>query len=173
MEEAIKILNQLRENSLLKDYAICEGVALVYYIEPLLTYDLDVMFIPSDKDKDRIDVLSNIYKYLTDRGYQESKEHIIIGDMPVQFIPASDKLTKEAVEKAREINYRGQNTKVILAEYLLAIMLNTLRPKDKERIVKFVDEYDFDRELLSKILNKFALNDIFSSLTGAHPDNNG
>jgi len=93
--------------------------------------------------------------------------------MPVQFIPASDKLTKEAVEKAREINYHGQNAKVILAEYLLAIMLKTQRPKDKERIVKFVDEYNFDRELLSKILNGYALNDIFSSLIGAHSDNAG
>jgi hypothetical protein len=167
MEEAIKTLNLLKKDGLLQDYALCGGIALVYYIEPLLTYDLDVLFIPKKEERDRIDFLSGIYKYLRDRGFKESKEHIIIGDMPVQLIPTSNRLTKEAVEKAKEVGYYGCKTRVVEAEYLLAIMLQTFRPKDKERIGRFLEEYKFDWKVLNRIIENHRLNNRFDKIVAA------
>lgn len=51
MVEALKTINTLKEKGLIKDYAIGGGYALNYYIEPILTFDLDI-FILIEKDKD-------------------------------------------------------------------------------------------------------------------------
>ena len=42
MEETIKILNELQEKKLLRKYAIGGGIATIFYVEPVLTYDLDI-----------------------------------------------------------------------------------------------------------------------------------
>jgi hypothetical protein len=39
----------------------------MYYFEPILTYDLDIFFIPS---KEGIDLLSPLHAYLKEKGYQ-------------------------------------------------------------------------------------------------------
>ncbi|MCK4765806.1 MAG: hypothetical protein KAW12_26640 [Candidatus Aminicenantes bacterium] len=43
-------------------------------------------------------------------------------------------------------------------------MLRTFRPKDKERIVKFIEESEIDKKLLDKILLKFRLKEKFEKL---------
>ncbi|MGD2086539.1 MAG: hypothetical protein PVH61_10180 [Candidatus Aminicenantes bacterium] len=54
--------------------------------------------------------------------------------------------------------YKNIETKVMKLEYLIAIMLQTNRPKDRERVVKALNEGKVDNVLLKKILNKFELN---------------
>jgi hypothetical protein len=39
----------------------------------------------------------------------------------------------------------------------MAIMIQTFRPKDKERIIKFLNEGDVDEAHLEKILEKYNL----------------
>ena len=49
------------------------------------------------------------------------------------------------------------------AEYLVAIMLQTYRPKDKDRLLKFLQETSLDFPLLNSILRKHNLVDSFDT----------
>ena len=150
------VINGLEEKGIIGRYAIGGGIAAVYYIEPVLTYDLDIFFIPADKDE-RLAVLSPIYDYLGKKNYRADKEHIIIEGIPVQFIPVYNELIKEAVETAGEYKYQNTYTKIILPEYLMAIMLQTFRAKDRERILRFIEEAEIDKERLADVLQRHGM----------------
>jgi hypothetical protein len=47
-------------------------------------------------------------------------------------------------------------------DYLVAIMLQTNRPKDRERLVKILEEVKVDLRSLKKILKKFILLDEYA-----------
>lgn len=111
--------------------------------------------------EESLDVLNPIYNYLKKRGYKTHKEHVIIEGIPVQFIPVYNELIKEAVENAVEAKYGRIKTKVIGVEYLVAIMLQTFRSKDRERIIKVVKETEIDLRFLEKILKKYNLHGKF------------
>jgi hypothetical protein len=130
--------------------------AALYYIEPLLTYDLDIFFVPIE---DSIDVLAPIYQCLKEKGFKIKGEHILIEGVPVQFIPVYNDLVKEAVLYSDEVKYGRIKTKVLGLEYLIAVMLQTYRPKDRERLVKIFEEAKVDLKLLKKILKKHGLYD--------------
>ena len=83
MEKTLKAVKELKNKKVILDYAIGGGIAVLYYVEPLLTYDLDILFVPIEES---IDVLAPIYKYLKEKGYKTQREHIIIEGIPTQFI---------------------------------------------------------------------------------------
>ena len=156
MEKTLKIIKELKEKKVLKDFSIGGGIAALYYIEPLLTYDLDILFIPIE---DSIDILAPIYQYLREKGFKTKGEHVLIEGVPVQFIPVYNDLLKEAVQCSVEARYGRIKTKVLGLEYLIAVMLQTYRPKDRERLVKVFEEAKIDLKLLKKILKKYGLYD--------------
>jgi DNA-binding MarR family transcriptional regulator len=162
MEKTLKIINELEEKGLIKKYAIGGGIAAIFYIEPILTYDIDIFFVPEGKEDDLL-VRSSLYQYLEKRGYSTEKEHIVVEGIPVQFLPAFNELIEEAVNEAIQINYKNTAIKVMKLEYLIAIMLQTYRQTDRERIIKVLNEAEFDRDLLEKLLNKFDLRGKFET----------
>ena len=95
---------------------------------------------------------------------------MIIEGVPVQFIPAYNDLVKEALNNAVERKYGNTLTRVLGPEYLIAIMLQTFRAKDKGRLVKFLDESDISMELLNSILGRYKLKDRFDSFRGKYYD---
>ena len=46
MQKTIKVIDRLQKEGIIKEYAIAGGVAAIFYVEPILTYDLDIFFIP-------------------------------------------------------------------------------------------------------------------------------
>ena len=156
MEKTLKVIGGLKNKKIILDYAIGGGIAALYYIEPLLTYDLDIFFIPIE---DSIDVLTPIYRYFKEKGFKAKKEHVLIEGVPVQFIPVYNELVKEAVQYSVEVKYGRIKTRVLGLEYLIAVMLQTDRPKDRERLVKVFEEAKIDLKLLKKILRKYGLYD--------------
>ena len=154
MEKTLKIIKELKEKKVLKDFSIGGGIAALYYIEPLLTYDLDIFFIPTE---DNIDVLTPIYRYLKEKSFKVKKEHVLIEGVPVQFIPVYNELVAEAVQYSNGVKYGRIKTKILGLEYLIAVMLQTYRPKDRERLVKVFEETKIDLKLLKKILKKYGL----------------
>jgi hypothetical protein len=48
-------------------------------------------------------------------------------------------------------------------EYLIALMLQTYRAKDKERLIKFLEETEIDYSLLDSILLKYNLKTVFEA----------
>lgn len=161
MEKALKVINELKNKELIKNYALGGGIATIFYVEPIFTYDLDVLFIPAEEKQ--IITLTPIYEWLKkEKGCKPHKEHILIEGIPVQFIPVYNELIREAVDDSVEIKYGNTKTRVLKSEYLVAIMLQTFRPKDKERMIKLLDEAKINRPFLSKILQKHELKDKFN-----------
>jgi hypothetical protein len=161
MEKALQIIEEITRRGVIKAYAIGGGIAATYYIEPVLTYDLDIFFIPA---KEGLDVLAPIYEYAKERGFSTQAESILIEGFPVQFIPAYNDLVREAVENASTLKYRDVEAKVVTAEYLAAIALQTGRAKDRERVIKLLEEADIDRTVFDRILESFGLAEKFKKL---------
>jgi len=161
MEKALQVIEEMTRQGIIKAYAIGGGIAATYYIEPVLTYDLDIFFIPA---KDGLDVLAPIYDYARERGFGTHAESILIEGFPVQFIPAYNDLVREAVEKAATLKYRDVEAKVVTAEHLAAISLQTGRAKDRERVIRLLEEAVIDRAVLGRILESFGLADKFKKL---------
>ena len=158
MEKTLKVLNELEKRGIIERYAIGGGIATLFYTEPILTYDMDVfVFLPASKSK--LVLLSPIYDYLKEKGYREDKEHVILEGVPVQFIPAYNPLVEEAVSKAKEIKYKRIKTRILQAEYLLAIMLQTDRPKDRARVTLMLEEVKIDQRKLAVIMKRHGLSE--------------
>lgn len=154
MDKTLRVIEEMARLGIIKAYAIGGGIAATYYIEPVLTYDLDVFFAPV---REGVDVLAPIYEYSKERGYVSEAEAILIEGFPVQFIPAYNELVREAVADAAILQYRDVKAKVVKAEYLVAIALQTGRAKDRERVVRLLEEARLDRAFLEGILEKHGL----------------
>lgn len=165
MENTIQIINQLKEEKLIIDYAIGGAIASMFYIEASATFDLDI-FIKIDTEENKLISLSPIYDWLKEKGYFFEKEHAIIEGVPVQFIPAYNELTEDALLYSIETKYGNTSTKVISKEYLIAIMIDTFRTKDKERALKFIEANQINKEILKTILAKHDLLTKYNNLIG-------
>ena len=156
MEKTLKVLNEIEKKGVIEKYAIGGGIAIIFYMEPVLTYDMDVfVFLPQAQSG--LVMISPIYEHLREKGYKVHQEHIIIEGVPVQFIPAYNDLIEEAVKEAKEIEYKRTKTRVIRAEHLLAIMLQTNRPKDRTRMTQLLDEVEIDMNYFTEILGRHGL----------------
>lgn len=45
MKETLRVLNELKERGLIKDYAIGGGIAALRWVEPFFTQDLDIFVL--------------------------------------------------------------------------------------------------------------------------------
>jgi hypothetical protein len=163
MEKALCVIEEMVRSKIIKAYAIGGGIAATYYMEPVLTYDLDVFFVPVEEG---LDELSPIYMFARSRGFAEQAEALLIEGVPVQFIPAYNALVREAVADAVTLHYRDAEAKVVKAEYLAAIALQTGRAKDRERVIRLLEEAVIDRGLLNKILGRHGLKAKMKALEG-------
>ncbi|MBI4645435.1 MAG: nucleotidyltransferase [Bacteroidia bacterium] len=162
MKNTIKIINKLKKEGLIKDYAIGGAIGVIRWTEPFFTRDLDLFIILIQEPKDKeIIFLYPIYDYLEKIGYNKwTGQWIIVAGVPVEFIPAEG-LSKEAVENAQETEYDGVKTKVITPEYLISLLLKAGRDKDKIKIKMLLEQAKIDMDKLKVILNKYNLNKKF------------
>jgi hypothetical protein len=144
------------KDGVIERYAIGGAVAAIFYIEPINTNDLDVFFHVKDPSAG-LDILAPLYEYLSDSGYKGQGEAIDIEGWPVQFFPIFNPLLEEAVEQASEVTFHRTKTRVMQAEHLVAIMLQTGRLKDHARIAQFIEHNAVDREGLARILAQHGL----------------
>lgn len=164
MEKTLKVLNKLGKKGLFERYAIGGGIAVLYYAEPVLTYDIAVFCIlPTEKNG--LITLASIYEYLQKKGCKVDGEHIVIEGIPVQFIPAYNKLVEEALNEAAEVKYKETETRIVRAEHLMAIMLQTYRPKDRERMLLILEEIQIDMLYLESILERHGLQEKWHKFT--------
>ncbi len=170
MEKTLRILNGLEKSGLITRYAIGGAIAVLFHAEPVLTYDMDIYcFLPEQTGP--LVTLSPIYAFLKKSGYREDKEHVLIEGVPVQFIPAYNDLVTEAVTQAVETKFKRTRTRVVRVEHLLAIMLQTDRPKDRTRITHLLDEAKIDARKLEGILKRHALRAKWREFKRRHYDN--
>jgi len=145
----IKTINEIRELGLIQDYAIGGGYALNFYMEPVLTYDMDV-FIMIDTDED----YRALYGYFREKGSKIENVYIVIDDLPVQFLPSYiSPLFREAIANARNIKVEGVECRVFAPEYLVATLLAAYRPKDRITIPLLLELTDIN--LVKSIAKRF------------------
>ena len=122
-------------------------------------FNLDIFFIPlQEPRKKELILLTPIHSYLKAKGYNKwVGQWIIIEGVPVEFLP-SEGLAKEAVDNAMETEFEGIKTKIIVPEYLVALLLKANRDKDKIKIEMLLKQVKIDREKLKGILSKEFIN---------------
>lgn len=163
MKNVINILNELKDKGLLKDYALGGAIAALRWIEPFFTRVLDVFIILSEKEERGVIALTPIYEYLKNKGYDKwIGQWLVIEDIPVEFIPAEG-LSREALENAVEVEYKGAVTKVMKPEYLIALFLKASRQKDKIMVQMLLEQAKVDIGELKEILNRYGLIKKFKS----------
>jgi len=162
MKKALEVINELKEEKLIKDYAIGGAIGALKWIEPFFTEDLDIFIILEKETKEKeLIVLSPVYEYLTKKGYIWKGHWIIIEDIPVDIFPV-DELEKKAVEDAEEIEYEDIKTKIIMPEYLIALFLRAGREKDIRKTEMILKQTNVNKEKLNGILNKYGLTEKFT-----------
>lgn len=165
MKLAFQTLNELEGEGLIGRWAIGGAMALLFHDEPVLTYDLDVFCaIPS---QGTLVSLGPIYAALEARGYRAEAEAIVIGGVPVQLLPPYNELIAEALDEAAPLSFEGVKVRVVRLEHLMAIMLQTNRPKDRERLAAIADSGAIDRERLNAILSRHRLSAAWNELIRA------
>lgn len=164
VEKAFKVISRLHKEGVLEEYAIGGAIATIYYTEPFATYDVDIFFIPPEEQG--IIVLTPFYDFLAKEGYKTDKEFILIGETPIQFIPAATALEKEAVRHAVPVKYKDIQVNILRPEYLIAIFLRVFRLKDREKIVRLLEQTKIDEKLLSDILTRHGLKEKFENFRG-------
>ncbi|MCB2155994.1 hypothetical protein KQI84_14015 [bacterium] len=166
MEATLRILNELEQEGLIERYALAGAMAAMFYpIEPVSTYDLDVfIFVTPKRSALSLDPFNGLYEELKSRGYEWQDLYLIIEGIPVQFLPAEKPHIVEAVQTAVDMEYKGELETVIThvprAEYLMLIMLDAGRQKDKDRF-RLLWRADaegpsfLDRQLLADLVSKY------------------
>jgi hypothetical protein len=157
VKETIKAINQMQADGVIGEYAIGGAVGATFYLAPAATVDLDIFVtLPSVSEKLLVS-LSPIYEFLKSRGATEEDEYIVVSDWPVQFLPPSNDLEREAVEQAVSTDVDGVTTRVMSAEHLVAIALNTGRAKDYSRILQFLEQKAVDQRKLKDTVDRHGL----------------
>jgi hypothetical protein len=155
---ALAAVEQLKGAGVVTDYAIGGAMALVFWTEPVATFDLDV-FVVLPGDGGLLVSLDPIYRWASERGYAAEGEHLVIEGLPVQFIPSPSPLADEAIEQAASLDYDGVPVRVIRPEHLIALYLepSARTAKRLQRVAALRDESAVDEERLTSILRRYNL----------------
>jgi hypothetical protein len=156
MKLTLQVLNELERRGVIGRYAIGGAMGATFYVEPLLTFDLDV-FVVLPQTTAGLLSLEPLYEALRARGYTEDGECVMIEGVPVQFLPAYNALLEEALREASETAYEEISTRVLRVEHLIAVCLQTGRDKDRERIRIFREQAKVDVTYLTDVLQRHGL----------------
>ncbi len=128
IKEAIQIINRMQSDGVIERYAIGGAVGATFYLEPVATLDIDIFVEFQTEPGSRIVSLEHIFKYLGDRGCRMEGDYVVIGNWPVQFLPAGSPLLQE-----------------------------TGRAKDKARVLQFIEANAVDLGRVREILTRHGL----------------
>jgi hypothetical protein len=156
VEKTLQVLNRMQADGLIGQYAIGGAIAATFYVEPISTFDLDIFFTVTGA-VDKFLSLTPLYDYLAALGYEAVGEAVEIEGWPVQFLPAFTPLLAEALAQAQAIRFKAVPTRVMRAEHLVAVMLQTGRPKDYARIIQFIEDEAIEWAQLSDVLARHDL----------------
>ena len=159
IKQVLATINQMQADGVIDRYAIGGAVGATFYLEPVVTLDVDI-FVAFRPEPGRLLVSPQpIFDYLTARGCSVEGEYVVIADWPVQFLPPPSLLAEEALLQARAFDVGEIGTRVFSAEHLACIALELGRPKDRVRLLQFVESGVLDQGLMSDILIRHHLED--------------
>lgn len=157
MKETLEIINRMQADGVIAAYAVGGAVGATFYIEPMATMDMDV-FVSFCRAADNLLIdLSPMYAWVKAHGYEIRGEYVVLGGWPVQFLPPSDALGEEALNRAIDTEVEGIPIRVMTAEHLAAIALQLGRAKDHLRILQFIEAGVLNTGKLDDILKRHEL----------------
>ena len=156
--DALRVLNTMKAEGVIEEYAIAGAMAIVFWTEPVPTFDLDVLVVLPASQGPLVS-LEAIYRWSDSRGYPAEDEHIVIEGLPTQFVPAPNLLAREAIEAARDVEYQSAVVRVVPPEFLIALYLQpqAKTARRRERAAMLLELPQLNRELLDEILRRHGL----------------
>lgn len=145
----------MQHAGVIQNYALFGAIAQMRYTEPVATLDADVLVALTPSG--RLDLLGGIYEFCATRGYPPEGEAIRVGAWPVQFIPAFDPLTGEAMAQADTADFEGVALRVVRADHLAVIAVSVGRPKDWTRILALLECGSVSREAIGDLADRHGL----------------
>jgi hypothetical protein len=146
--DVFRELNALKATGIVTDYALGGATASLFYTEPSRTYDVDVFVLPPNSRETTLAPLLDIDEWASSQGYRADAEHLLIHDVPVQFLPAHNDLARDAVVTALTHDYEGSQVRVIGPEHLAALALQAGGPRRRERAWQLIESGRLDRTAL-------------------------
>lgn len=158
LADVFRVLNEMRSDGILHDYAVGGAMATLFYAEPTRTYDLDVFVMLEESTVDvSLISLEKIYIWARSRGLALEAEHVMVHGVPVQFLPAYNELVEEAIRTARELVYEHVSVRVVDPERLIALAVQAGGAKRRERAWQLIEMGEIDRALLRVVLARHHL----------------
>jgi len=156
LADAFRVLNDLRADGVIEQYAVGGAMAMVFWAEPTVTFDLNVfVFLPGTSSP--IVSIEPLYAVLRARGFEVVAEHVMIHGTPVQFLVSPNELADAAIETAIEQQLEGISFRVMRPEYLCALWLQAGGAKRRERVEVLRQSGVVDETALRRLLAKHAI----------------
>ena len=157
IKDVLVTINQMQADGVIDGYAIGGAVGATFFVEPISTIDIDI-FVAFQPAPGRLLIDPQpLFDYLAERGWHARGEYVVIADWPVQFLPPPTPLVAEALAEALPFDVDGEPTRVCSPEHLACIALELGRPKDKLRLLQFVEAGRLDPARLNAILVRHRL----------------
>ena len=157
LADVFRVLNRMRDEGIVAQYAVGGATAVLFYAEPTRTYDLDVFVTLEAPGHDALVPLSRIYEWARERGFGLQAEHLLIEGVPVQLLPAYNDLVEAALSTARVHDYGGVPVRVVDPEHLVALALQAGGARRRERAWQLLEAGAVDRQRLRRILTTHAV----------------
>jgi hypothetical protein len=163
IRETIATLDRMQADRVVGKYALGGAVGAYFYVEVTYTEDIDAFVSLNPKPGRLLVSLEDVHSYLKRHGWTIDRDgYSVIAGWKVQFLPAEGPLLIEALEQSEERHGLGAPVHVFSAEHLMAIALKVGRPKDRARLLQFLETKRFDERKLSEILTRHGLLDAWA-----------
>jgi hypothetical protein len=159
LADAFRTLGELRSEGVIEEYAVGGAMAMLFWAEPTLTYDLDVFVVLRPTSSPLVS-LTPIYDWLRARGFEEFAEHVVIHGTPVQFLASPNALADDAIATAAEKDLEGVTCRVMRPEHLCALWLQTGGAKRRERVQSMRDAGVVNDSILRDLLRRHGIRDV-------------
>ena len=166
MHAALRALNRLVADRVIRNYAIGGAIGASFYLPAMQTEVIDVfVFLPSSSGP--LIASAPVYEALRAMGGEVEGEHVRFGPWPVQILTDANPLFAEAIREAIHVDYEGIPTRVFRPEHLCAIALQTGRNKDYARVILFLEQQEVDKGSLSALASRYGFSDRLARAFGA------
>ncbi len=175
MKEAFAVIEQMKHEGVIQEYAVAGAVGAIFYTEPFSTEDVDILLNLQPAGSLLVS-LEPIFSYLQNKGFKtETGGGVDIGGWSVQFLPVSDDLTFEALSEAQYLAFdHDLSVRVLRPEHLAAEALKIGRPKDLQRIALLLESEQFDRARFRQIIQRNGLKERWKRVQQViHPPDDG
>lgn len=152
MKETLETINRMQADGVIEEYAVGGIVGDTFYLEPAATLDVDVFVTTLNASENWQASLKPVYEYLARIGCKPDGGRVMIGSWPVKFLTPANALENEAVSEAVHADAGGVPTRVMTAEHLVAIALQSARPKDLSRVIRFIEHEALEQNRLECVL---------------------